>query len=437
MTALTDIPHRAPNLDASRPQRLGALALVMLIGVLGAWATFTTISGAVVANGQAVVQGKPKLIQSLDGGEVAEILVANGDVVAEGAPLLRLDPTVLEVNLDIARTRLAAALALQARLIAERSNLDAPVFTYPDLPVSPLDTTAHEIGQHDIFTARATVRQGRRERLAEALRQFDVQAEGIAGQIAAIADQTTLLDRDIANMERLARNGLLRQSQMSELQRARAQLTGQLAALEAERSRLTNARRDARLETLQAEHAFLEDVVTQMREVSAQIDELTLDIVTRTAQLARIEIRAPAAGVIHKMQATTLGGVVGPGETILEIVPLSEGVDFELRIDPRSIDQVYPGQTAQLRIASFDPQTTPKLAAEVHRISPGTLTDPQSGQVYYRVDLTVPRAELTRLGTATLVPGMPVEAWLETGDRSVLSYLLHPITNHLRHALRE
>lgn len=437
MSTLDVAPTNGPNLDLKHPGRLGALAVLLLVGIVGAWAVFAVIGGAVVASGQAIVHGKPKLIQSLDGGEVIEILVQDGDVVEKGALLMKLDPTLLQVNLDIAYAQLASALALRARLEAERGGGKELSFDYPDLPFAPLDTAEHERGQREIFEARAAFLEGQRSQLAEALLQYDNQSDGITGQISALREQMTVLDSDLEAMRKLSQKGLTRQSQLSELQRARSQLTGQMASLEAELARLTNARRDSELQTLQAERTFMEDVVIQLREVTSKIEELTLEITTRRAQLARGNIHAPAAGIVHEMQVTTHGGVIAPGSTILEIVPLAEGMDFELRVDPRSIDQVHPGQTARLMVSSFDPQTTPWLSAEVTSVAPGVITDPVTGQGYYRVGLGVEATELARLGDAVLKPGMPVEAYLETGERSVLSYLLSPVTSHLRRALRE
>lgn len=436
-TVNTAAPASDPDLGLARFGWFGGLSLVLLVGILGAWACLSLISGAVIASGQTVVHGKPKLVQSLDGGVVAEILVQDGDIVAAGDIMMRLDPTLVEVNLDIAQTQLAAALALQARLLAEQNGLDAPVFEALERRAGQIDTRPHEEGQRQIFVARAALRQGQRAQLAEALLQFDNQGDGLRGQIAALHDQVALLDQDLENMLALTTKGLARQSQMSELQRAKAQLAGQLAALEAELARLANARRDARLSTLQAEHSFMENVVTELREVTARIDELTLQIITHKAQLSRIDIPAPTAGIVHEMQVTTRGGIVPPGGEIASIVPLDDGVDFDLRIDPHSIDQVYPGQQANLMIASLDPQTTPQLKARVTSISPDVIEDKRSGQYFYRVGLTLEPDELARLGTAPLMPGMPVEAYLQTGEHSVLSYLLHPVTSHLRRALRE
>ena len=238
-------------------------------------------------------------------------------------------------------------------------------------------------------------------------------------------------------MRELTTKGLARRSQMSELERQKAQLAGQLSALEAELARLANAPRDARLETLQAENSFMEGVVTDLRDITARIEELTLQIVTYEAQLSRIDIPAPASGIVHEMQATTQGGVIAPGGTIASIVPQASGMDFELELDPHSIDQVHPGQQASLMISSFDAQTTPRLRAQVTSVSPDVIENPRTGTSFYRVSLAVAPEELEKLGDIAVMPGMPIEAYLETGNRSVLAYLLHPISSHLRRALRE
>ena len=411
--------------------------MLLLLGVLGTWATTTVISGAVIAHGQAVVHGKPKMIQSLDGGIVAAIAVQNGDHVTEGQLLLRLDPTLLAINLDIARGRLADAMALKARLEAEQQGLAAPVFTYPDLPFPALDTASHEEGQRQIFSARAELLQGYRAQLTEKQRQFETQTRGIEAQITAKRTQLGYLETDLENTVALYEKGLVRESEMLDLQRNQSELLGQISALETELMTARDAMRDSELGTLQNERAFKEGVVTDLRDATAKTEELILEIVTRTEQLDRIDVRAPADGIVHEMQVDTVGGVVAPGATMLEVVPLNRGVDFELRVDPRAVDQVHPGQRAQVVMSSFDPRTTPKLEGEVTKVSPDTIVDPKTGQSYYRINLVILPKELARLGDATLVPGMPVEAFLETGDRSVLTYLLQPLSAHLRHAFRE
>lgn len=438
MTAATvSAAPAGPRLDLRAPVLAGLMALALLAAAFGGWAAFTHISGAVIAQGEVVVQGRPKLVQSLDGGVVREILVRDGDRVAEGQLLLRLDPTLDETNLGIAHARLAAALALNARLTAEQDGRDEIDFAYPPLPFPPPATAAEEAGQRRIFEARRAVTAGSRARLAERLAQFDSQIAGVGAQIAALNEQLTLVESDIGNQEELADKGLARRSQLNEVLRRKAELEGQRAALEAEKAGLANSRQDAEIETLQAERAFMEEVVTELRKTGTEIEELTLEIVTRSAALERTEVRAPSEGLVNELAVTTVGGVVPPGETILQVVPTGAGMEFELKVDPRAIDQVRPGQKAQLMVTSFDPQAVPRIDAEVTTISAGAVTDPRTGAGYYRVGLAVSAEQLARLGDAELVPGMPVEAYLETDDRSVLAYLLQPVTRHMGRAFRE
>jgi HlyD family secretion protein len=420
----------------------GAVGVFALFGVLGLWAMFTIISGAVMAMGQVSVSDKPKTVQTLDGGVLAEIAVRNGDVVRKGEVLARLDPTLLQINLDIAQNRLTAALALYARLEAEQNGAPAVVFEYSKLPASiatlGLDTGHAETGQRNIFAARAQMLQGGQDRLVSALKDLDNQVTGITGQIEALEAQLALLDKDVSNVRNLLAKGLARQDRLTDLQRMQASLMGDLAARRADLARLGNSRREVELTTLQEERRFHEEVVTDLREVTTEIEELVLQIVTHRAQLERVDIRAPADGIVHELQVTTLGGVMAPGGTLLDIVPQDTGFDFELRVDPRSINQVKEEQVAQVVLSAFDPQTTPQLEGRVRAISPEVVEDRQTGQSFYRVSVDVPLEQLARLPeTAVLIPGMPVEAYLQTSDRTVLSYLTAPLRDHLRRAFRE
>lgn len=415
----------------------GLAATLLLFGVLAGWSAVAMIGGAVIATGEAVVDGKPRVIQHLDGGIVTDIAVTDGTRVAAGDLLLRLDPTMARLNLDIALGRLSEALARRARLEAEHLGLKAPIFVYAPLPFPLPDTATHEEGQRQVFAARADLLRGARERLAERLAQGDSEIAGLSARIAARREQLALIETELGNLATLVGRGLARASQLSELQRARADYTGQIATLEAEAARARIALRDAEIETLQGERSFREQVVTDLRAATAEIDELALEIVTRRAQLDRIEIRAPEAGTVHELAVTTPGAVIAPGATILELIPDGDRVAFDLRVDPRQIDRVWPGQRAQVVFASFDPQTVPRIVGEVARVSPAAVSDRRSGASYFRIALDIPETELARLGRVAIVPGMPVEAFLETTDRSVLDYLLTPVTRHLARAFRE
>lgn len=413
------------------------VGVFLLFGGLGLWAALTVIGGAVIAQGQITVKAQAQQVQSLDGGTVAAILVKNGDQVKAGQVLLRFDPTLTETNLGIAESKLADTLALQARLQAEQLGLSEPDFTPPALPFSAPDIHLQAEGQRKIFEARAAVLQGQRDRLKETLAQDDLQMQGLAAQIDAKTKEIELTDAQIKSQQTLVDQGLARQSTLSDLLRAQADLRGQLAALEADKAKIATAKRDAELETLQGERSFQEQVVTDLRDTTAKVQELTLEIITRRQQLAQVEVRAPMEGVVHEMKATTVGGVVAPGGTIAEVIPLAEGLSYEVQVDPRGIDQVHLGQEADLVFSSFDPRTTPRLKSTVTNIAPDAVTDPRTGRSFYKVELSVSAQELARIGDDHLMPGMPITAYLATSRRSVLSYLLHPLASQIDMAFRE
>ena len=425
-----------PRLSLQGTLRLAAASLVLLFGVLGLWAAFTMISGAVVAQGQVMVRAQTQQLQSLEGGTVSALLVKNGDRVTKGQILVQFDPALTRANLDITLAKLADALALQSRLQAEQQG-NVPDFTPPALPFPAPDLTAAAAGQRSVFAARAALLQGQRDRLVETLAQQDSQLLGLNIQIGAKRDQIALAQIQVDNQQSLLDKGLTRQSALSDLRRGLSELLGQLAGLEAEQARLTNARRDSTLETLQGERSFQEKVATDLGDATARMQELVLEIVMRRDQLAHTDLRAPMDGVVHEMKLATLGGVVAPGGTVLDIIPLDQGMSFEVQVDPRGIDQVHVGQATDLVLSSFDPRNTPRLKAHVLTVSPDAVVDPRSGRSFYRVDLDVPPAELARLGDQVLVPGMPISAYLATSDRSVLAYLLHPLTSQLDLAFRE
>lgn len=431
------VPQARLRTDMKAATRIGALGSLLLLAIILLWAQATLINGAVIAHGQVVVVGNPKVVQSLDGGIVEDIVVKNGDVVAAGDLMMRLDPTLLQIKLDIARTRLAEVLALKSRLEAEQLNLKTPEFSYAPLPFERPETARQEEGQRQIFQARRDVLRGRRDQLTEKIVQIRNQISGVEGQIAAKRDQLGYIETDLENRTSLSTQGLVRQSEVLDLQRGQSELLGQITALQTQLAGIHNSIRDAELETLQGERQFKEQVVTDLRDATTKAEELILEIVTTSKQLERVEIKAPSEGIVHEMQVTTKGGVVAPGGTILQVIPLTEGVAFEVRLEPRYIDAVHVGQKAEAVFPAFDQRSTPRLAASVASISPTSIEDPATGQSYFRIELHIPSKQIDLLQGQRLVPGMPVEAFLETGERTVLNYLTRPLTEQISRAFRE
>ncbi|MCU0800221.1 MAG: HlyD family type I secretion periplasmic adaptor subunit [Rhodobacteraceae bacterium] len=427
----------APAIRMGHAGKVAAAAGLGLFAALVLWAVLTQINGAVVAQGTIAVMGKPKAVQHLDGGIVQDILVADGDLVAKGQPLIRLDPTLLQANLEIYRNRLAEAWARLARLQAEQSAAGAVSFAADQPLLQGRDQSAVRAMEREIFAARAAIQAGRKSQLEERIRQFNNQIAGVAALIAAKQEQVGYIAQELARQEELVSRGLGRDADVLTLQGNRADLLGQIAEHLTETARIENSIRDAELEILQADRQFREEAVTSLQDTNQQIEELIQQIVSTERQLERIEIVAPVAGNVHEMQVVTEGGIVPPGALIAQIIATDEARAFEFRVAPVSVDNIHPGQDVRLRFAAFNPRTTPEVFGTVNSISPTTVTDEATGMAFYRVFVDVPATELARLGDVDLLPGMPVEGYISTGSRTVADYLTRPIIDSLAKTFRE
>jgi len=419
-----------------RERILGLVSMSALVLIFGLFHVIS-IDSAVVASGRVVVQGNPRPVQSLEGGIVTEVRVENGDRVNAGEILVQLDPTLLNISRDIIRGRLAELITRRARLEAEELQLDDVAF--PDIPIE-LDRQAlahHLIGQREIFRSRRLVMASQKAQLQERILQHRAQIAGFEAQIETTQNQVSFITREVTNLQVLHDQGLTPESRLLELQGRQAALLGQTAQYRSELARAHNSIRDAELKILQGEREFHEQAVTLLREVTAQIDENTLELARVTETLSRLDVRAPVAGVVHEIQDWAGGGMVPPKETILTIIPVSKGLEFELQVPPESIDSVYAGQEARIRFPSFDQRSTPELTGTISIISPDSVTDRATGRAFYRVEVRIPQEELVRLGAANLIPGMPVEAFLQTGARSILSFLTKPLMDQISHTFRE
>ena len=430
-------PKKTAKTSFRAPAILGMLGAIGLFGGAITWSYLTEISGAVIAPGSIEVVGKPKSVQHLDGGVIEEILVTDGQLVSQDDVLMRLDGTLLQANLQIYRSRLSEASATRDRLIAEQSDAAEVTFQMDDPLLEGIDTQIHAAGQAEIFEARRELELGRQDQLAEKIQQFQNQTDGVNALIEAKEQQRAFLEEELDAQKQLSDKGLAKASQLLGLQRTQADLLGQIAEHRSELARIQNSVRDTELEILQGKRQLKEEAVTQLREVTTQIEELRQQIVSTEKQIERIAIRAPSNGRVHEMQITTLGGVVSPGGTILQIIPSDEGLRFRVRVDPSAVDQVYVGQEAKLRFSAFNQRTTPELNGNVRDVSPTSVVDDATGQTYFWVTVGSSDAELERLGDVVLVSGMPVEAFLKTTDRTVLSYLTKPLTDQLNQAFRE
>ena len=430
-----DIPELRTGF--SWPSRIGILATLVLLGALTFWAYRTDISGAVIASGSVVVSGKPKSVQHLDGGIIDEIRVEDGLAVQAGDILLTLDDTLLRANLDIYQNRLAETQARKDRLIAEQSGKPTIEFSQTQSLLAGLDERIYQEGQRELFVARAALQRGRSEQLSEKIAQFRNQISGVEGLIVSKQEQLAIVEQELNNAMALYEKGLTTEGQVLAPQRSEADLRGQISEHVSEVARIENSIKDTELEILQGERQFREQVVSELRELTTTASELTQQIISTQRQLDRVQIRAPVSGIVHEMQVATLGGVVPPGGVILQIIPNDQDLEFEMRVDPVNVDQIFIGQEASVRFPAFNQRSTPELVGAVTGVSPSSITDPASGLSYFKIEIAVTTEELTRLKNQQLVPGMPVEAFLQTQDRTVISYLLKPLSDQLSKAFRE
>lgn len=438
MTVDIETPQPKLKTGTIGPLIWGVIIFVVLFGGIGTWLVMAQLSGAVIASGTVSVFGQPKTIQHLDGGIVTEIPIQNGTVVNEGDLLVRLDDTVLLSNLEIYESRLQEALAKRDRLRSEQLSRGSIIYNdaeLTELNIEP-DRSVRE-GQRTLFAARRSRVLGEISQLEKKVEQFRDQTFGLTSSVSAKREQMTLLKVERDNLSDLAEKGYAASNRVLGLERQVSELNGQISGDTAELARIDNLVTETRIQMDQVRREFSESVVAELRDVEGQVNDLIQQIVATRDQLARVEIVSPVSGVIHELSIFTIGGVITPGAPILQVVPASEEMEFEINVEPLFIDQVYVDQPAAVVFSAFNARTTPQLDGQVIGISPDSIVNQEQGTAYYRVKVSVSDEQLARLGDLQLVPGMPVEVFLTTQQQSPLDYLIRPLTDNLKRALRE
>lgn len=441
MSDQIDAPEQTSSSNADdmlrhtvRNHMLFALLLtIVIIGGIGGWAAFTEISGAVVSSGTIVVESNIKQVQHREGGIVRDIRVKNGDVVEAGDLLIRLDDTVTRANLAVVTKQLTDLTAQELRLAAERDDLRA--IEWPEQRVASLGDV--ERGQQLLLEARQNSKEGRKNQLEEQIRQFNKQTDGLEAQVAAKTSEIELIGEELGDLGGLLDKQLVSKSRVTALRREKARLDGEYGDLIAQIARTREAISERHIQILQIEETYRAEVLENLQEVRSRIAQLEEQKIAAEDELTRVDILAPRNGYVHQLAVHTIGGVIAPGETIMQIVPREDQLIVETQVRPVDIDQMSPGQHARVRFPSFDQRTTPELNAELLTISADLNQDERTGMSFYVARLVIDESELTKLGDQALVPGMPVETFLQTGDRTVLSYLVKPIRDQIAHALRE
>ena len=428
--------------DLSSLKRHGWLGLVAIIGLMGGmfgWAAVTNISGAIIAPGTLMVESNAKQVQHAEGGIVAELLVRNEDEIEAGQLLARLDQTAIAAALEISEAQLREAFAREARLTAEIEDRATAELSDAALTMfSPGELSSLLSLEQQALNVRLATKSGRVAQLNEQIVQLNKQREGLLIQQQALETQIGILEAEIADFEALYEQQLVASSRGTALNKDLASARGQLGQVVAAIAQSDAAAAERGLQIEQIRDEFLTGALAELQETRGLIAEASQRRVAERDRLQRTEIRAPQTGVVHESILHTVGGVVAPGETLMLIIPTDEPLLVNVRVDPIDIDKVYVGQEVVLRLPGLNPRTTPELFASVTRVAPDATIDTATGQHYYAARISISEEELSRLPDGVqLVPGMPVEAYMQIDERTVLSYLINPFAEQIRRALRE
>ncbi|MEM8868797.1 MAG: HlyD family type I secretion periplasmic adaptor subunit [Pseudomonadota bacterium] len=422
------------------PLIIGFLTVFALVGGLGTWAVRAQLAGAVVSSGQIVVDKNRQVVQHPDGGVVAEVLVEEGDTVSEGDLLIRLDPTLAQSELSIVESQLYELMSRRGRLEAERDDVNQITFEtslIQEAAVDP-DVASKVQGQVRLFEARKTSLQQQVMQLRAQRQQLENQIEGIDAQMTAFERQKELIKTEMDNQQSLLDRGLAQASRVLALQREEARLAGSIGELIARRAEAFEQISQLSTQELQLHSTRREEAITRMRDLQFNELEMSERASALRERLSRMEIRAPVSGVVYDMRVFGRQSVIRPADPVLFLVPQDRPLIIEARVNPLNIDEVYSNQQVVLRFSGFDMRNTPDMFGAVTRISPDAFTDQQTGIAFYRVEVEMLEEEMTKLPDGqTLIPGMPVDTFIRTEDRTPLAYLLSPLTQYFDRAFRD
>lgn len=428
-----------PLWSSKLPMTVGYASIAMLVGGIGYWSVETNIAGAVVASGVIEVENETQVVQHPDGGVVSAIKARNGDIVEAGDTLIELDGTFLRSELFVIEAQLMESYAREARLKAERdqeSNLE-----FSDVPeLASVAAAAREEqlnGQTFLFEARLSSHTREKAQIAEQQRQIDQQIDGLQAQLNGFQKQLDLVRSELSDVQSLFDRGLVQIGRVLELQRAEAEHLGDVGRLTASVAEARTRISSLEIETLRLEDARREEAIEQLRDLSVSSNELRERRTVLLEQLGRLQVVAPVSGTVFNSQVAAERSVVRPAEPVLFLVPADQPLRVAARIDPVDVDQIYFGQNVTMVFSSFNRRTTPEANGAIEIVGADVLTDERTGIPYYEASISIDQASLDDLGDLALLPGMPVETFIKTDDRTPLSYLVQPLTVYFSRALRE
>ncbi len=434
---MTESTH---TLSARRPVIIGFLAVIVLVGGFGTWSVIAEISGAVVSSGKIVVEKNRQAIQHPDGGVVSDILVREGDVVNQGDVLIRLDETELKSQLAVIESQYFELLARSDRLVAERDGEDSIRFSPELVAESRFSEEVRDLmrGQESLFVARAESIAKELDQLKNRQNQLTNQVNGIDAQLASFERQRELISEELANQEELLEKGLTQASRVNSLHREVARLSGLNGEAMADRAEILDRAAELEIQQVRLLSQRREEAISRLRDIQFNERQMAEERRLLIKRLSRLDIRAPISGIVYNLQVFGRQSVIQLAEPVLFLVPQDAPLFIEAEIRPIDIDQVHPGQRVVLKFGSIDSRDAPDMEGFVSHISADAFVNEQTAMSYYRVEIELPEKELEKLPEGTVVvPGMPVDVFLKTEDKSPIAYIVQPLSRYFERALRD
>ena len=416
---------------------IGMAVLLGTVGVLGTWSYLAPIDSAASASGFVTVKSHSKTVQHLDGGIVKELIVKDGDIVNEGDVLLTLDGAEIKAQLEILRGQQITFAAQVARLSAERDGLSQVLYPAEVQNLSDARVVEAQQSENQIFRARKNAHDGEVSVLNQRISQLNSRIQGLDGQKNSKQALKASYTEEAKDLRELLAEGFADKQRLRDLERSLAAAVGEIASLSAEIASSEMQIGETRLQILQIQKQFQEEVANKLSEVQAQLYDINQRLTATTDKVNRIQIKAPSGGRVMGLSVHNVGSVITPGRPILDIVPQGEELVIDARVSPMDIDRVHVGLVAEVRFSAFKQALTPKMQGKLINLSADKLTDERTGAPYYSAKIEITPDSYAKLGNLELLPGMPADVLINTGERTVFEYLMQPITNAFARAFIE
>lgn len=430
--------QNVPVADWRRPAKVGYLVIILTFGVIGGWSAFARLDSAVVASGVVTLESSRKTIQHFEGGMIKAILVHEGQHVDQGDVLFKLDNVQSKANSDLVNNQLYGLLAQEARLIAERDSASHITFP-PELSMDSTNPVIKEAisDQQKQFAERRASINGQISILESRIKQFHSQIDGVTIVKKATSEQLGFINAELEDLRGLLAKNLVQKTRVLAMEREKSRLEGVIGQATADIAKTQNDIGEAHLQIEQLQKKFSEEVNAQIVDVRTKIADWRQKSTVAGDVLRRSEIRAPRSGTVQDLHVTTIGGVIRPGEPLLELIPDDEGMVVNAMVSPPDIDAIQAGMEAEVRFSAFHGDTLPLILGKIESVSRDRLIDEHSKQPYFLARIVIDKDNVPTMIKGKIRAGMSAEVIVPTGERTVISYLVRPLRNRATSALRE